>query len=142
MYRIRGIKRQKGKKYNNRTYIVEGIKFDSKKEGERYLFLKDAEEKGIISGLTRQVKFELIPSVKEQKIVHLKTKDKIKEVVLQLAITYTCDFQYVYNGQVVTEDVKASPKMLPKDYILKRKMMFALKGVRIKEVYKANEPIE
>ena len=31
--------------------------------------------------------------------------------------------------------------MLPKEYVLKKKMMFALKGIKIREIYKVNEPI-
>ena len=43
------IKRKKGSKYNNKTVVYNGIKFVSKKEGQRYLFLKKAEEDGEIS---------------------------------------------------------------------------------------------
>lgn len=137
----RGFKREKGKKYNNTKVEFDGIKFDSKKEMQRYLVLKDAEDKGIISDLKLQVRFELIPAVREEYIEHLKTKDKVKTRTLQLPITYTCDFQYLKDGQIVIEDIKASPKMLPKEYTLKKKMMFALKGIKIKEVYKPNEII-
>lgn len=137
----RGFKREKGKKYNNTKVEFDGIKFDSKKEMQRYLVLKTAEENGLISNLQLQVRFELIPAVREEYIEHLKTKDKIKTRTLQHPITYTCDFQYVKNGEIIIEDVKASPKMLPKEYSLKKKMMFALKGIKIKEIYKPNEII-
>lgn len=137
----RDFKREKGKKYNNTKVEFDGIKFDSKKEMQRYLVLKTAEEKGLISNLQLQVRFELIPAVKEEYIEHLKTKDKIKTRTLQLPITYTCDFQYLKDGQLVVEDVKASPKMLPKEFILKEKLMFALKGIKIKKVYKENDTI-
>lgn len=134
-------KREKGKKYNNTKVEYDGIKFDSKKEMQRYLALKDAQEKGLISDLKLQVRFELIPAVKEEYVEHLKTKDRIKTRTLQLPITYTCDFLYIKDGETIVEDVKASPKMLPKEYTLKKKMMFALKGIKIKEVYKSNEII-
>ena len=62
----RQIKRVKGKKYNNKSVIYDNIKFDSTKEGKRYLVLKQAERDGIISDLELQVKFELIPSIKEE----------------------------------------------------------------------------
>ena len=137
------IRRKKGSKYNNKKVIVDGIKFDSKKESMRYLVLKDAQSKGIISNLERQVKYTLIPAVKEEYVKHLKTKDKVMTRTIQLAITYTCDFQYVKDGELIVEDVKASPNYaaLDKVYILKRKMMFALKGIKIKEIYKPCEPI-
>lgn len=134
-------KREKGKKYNNTKVEYDGIKFDSKKEMQRYLVLKTAEENGLISNLQLQVRFELIPAVKEEYIEHLKTKDKIKTKTVQLPITYTCDFMYDKEGETIIEDIKASPKMLPKEYTLKKKMMFALKGIKIKEVYKPNEII-
>ena len=137
----RGFKREKGKKYNNTKVEYDGIKFDSKKEMQRYIVLKDAENSGAISNLELQVKYELIPAVKEEYIEHLKTKDKIKTRTLQLPITYTCDFQYFKDGVLIVEDVKASPKMLPKEFVLKEKMMFALKGIKIKKVYSVKEEV-
>lgn len=137
----RGFKREKGKKYNNTKVEYDGIKFDSKKEMQRYIVLKEAESMGVISNLELQVKYELIPAVKEEYVEHLKTKDKIKTRTLQLPITYTCDFRYLKAGEVIVEDVKASPKMLPKEFVLKEKMMFALKGIRIKKVYSFKEEI-
>lgn len=134
-------KSKKGERYNHTTVEANGLKFDSKKEYQRYLFLKDAEDKGLIADLRTQVKFELIPAVTEEYIEHLKTKDKIKTRTLQRAITYTADACYYKDGEYVVEDCKISPKVKPEKYVLKAKMMFALKGIRIKEVYKANDPI-
>lgn len=137
----RGFKREKGKKYNNTKVEYDGIKFDSKKEMQRYIVLKDADNSGVISNLELQVKYELIPAVREEYVEHLKTKDKVKTRTLQLPITYTCDFQYLKDGVLIVEDVKASPKMLPKEFVLKEKMMFALKGIKIKKVYSVKEEI-
>lgn len=137
----RGFKREKGKKYNNTKVEYNGIKFDSKREMQRYLVLKDAEDNGIISDLQLQVKYELIPSIKEEYIEHLKTKDKVKTRTLQLPITYTCDFQYIKNGELVIEDVKASPKMLPKEFTLKEKLLFWRYGIKIRKIYKEKDPI-
>lgn len=128
-------------KYRNTKVEFQGIKFDSKREMQRYIVLKDAEDKGLIQDLQMQVKFELIPAVKETYIKHLKTKDKECERTLQLPITYTCDFAYTKDGVLVVEDVKISVSLLPKEYVLKKKMMFALKGIKIREIYKVNEPI-
>lgn len=128
-------------KYGNSKVEYQGIKFDSKREMQRYIILKDAENKGVISDLRMQVKFELIPAVKETYIQHLKTKDKECTRTLQLPITYTCDFAYIKDNELVIEDVKISKSMLPKEYVLKKKMMFALKGIKIREIYKVNEPI-
>lgn len=134
-------KREKGQKYKNKKIEIDGIKFDSTKEGKRYLVLKQALEEGKIQDLKLQVKYELIPSIKEEYVEHLKTKDKIKTRTLQLPITYTCDFQYTKDGELVVEDVKASPKMLPKEFVLKEKLMFWKHRIKIKKVYNPNEPI-
>ena len=134
-------KRKDGSKYKNKKCVYNGIKFDSQKERDRYMYLKEAEVKGLISDLRLQVKYELIPAVREDYVEHLKTKDKIKQRTLQLAITYTCDFQYIKAGELVVEDVKSNPKMLTKEYQLKKKMLFALKRIKIREVYKPNEII-
>lgn len=135
------IKRKKGSKYNNKTVVYNGIKFVSKKEGQRYLFLKKAEEDDKISELKTQVKFELIPPIKEEYIEHLKTKDKTKVRTLQLAINYISDFTYVKDGLMVIEDVKASPKVIPSDFKLKEKMFFWRYENRIRRVFKADEEI-
>lgn len=134
-------KRIKGKKYNNIEVVCDGKRFDSKKEMQRYLVLKEAAEKGEIQSLTLQPKFELIPAVRETYIKHLKTKDKECERTLQLAITYTADFSYYHGDNYVVEDVKASKMCLSDKYVLKAKMMFALKGIKIREIYKPNEPV-
>ena len=131
----------KKSKYNNKKIVNEFGTWDSKKEFQRWLVLKEADAQGMITDLQRQVKFELIPAVREKYIKHLKTKDKECERTLQLPITYTCDFQYTKNGETIVEDVKASPKILPKDFVLKEKMMFALKGIKIRRVFSANEVV-
>ena len=134
--------KKKRNKYNNIAVNICGEKFVSKKEGQRWLYLSDMQKKGIILDLKRQVKFELIPAIRETYIEHLKTKDKQAERTLQLAINYICDFEYVRNGERVIEDVKASEKLLPKEFTLKEKLFFWKYGVRIKKVYKWDEPID
>lgn len=134
-------KRQKGAKYLNKKVEFAGQMFDSKKEMQRYLVLKEAQDKGIISGLRTQVKFELIPAIKETYIEHLKTKDKEKERTVQLAITYTCDFCYDKDGNMVVEDVKASPFMIPKEFVIKEKIFRWKYGFSIRRIYKPTEEI-
>lgn len=133
--------RQKGRKYNNKKVEYNGILFDSKKEKDRFVFLKDAEEQGLISNLQRQVKFELLPAIKEKYIKHLKTKEKECERTVQLAISYTCDFQYEKDGVMVVEDIKPSPALIPKEFVLKEKLFRYKYGFSIKRVYKPNEKI-
>lgn len=134
---------RKKTKYKNTKVEYGGLKFDSKKEMQRYIVLRKAEEDGLISDLKTQVRYELIPAVKETYIKHLKTKDKECERTIQLPITYTCDFQYIKDGEIVIEDVKASPKFaaLDKAFIIKEKLFRWKYGYGIKRVYKPSETI-
>lgn len=134
---------QRNGKYNNSKVEIDGIKFDSKKESQRNAYLELMQKQGLISELKRQVVFELIPTIYEDKVVHLKTKDKIVQRVAQKAVTYKADFTYIKDGQLVVEDVKASAsyKALDQTFILKEKMMRYFHGIVIKRVYKANDSI-
>lgn len=133
----------KKSKYHNKKVVYEGISFDSTKEMKRYVFLKDMEDKGVIENLERQFRFVLIPSITEDRIVHLKTKDKVVKKTVQLAITYTCDFRYDHDGVTIVEDIKASPKSaaLDKVFLIKEKLFRWMYGFAIKRVYNAEEPI-
>ena len=135
------IKRKKGERYNHTKVEVNGLKFDSKKEYQRYLVLKEAEDRGAISDLRTQVKFELIPAVVEEYIEHLKTKDKIKTRTLQLAITWTADFVYQKDGEEVVEDVKPSKALLSDRFVIKEKLFFWKYRKKIRLVYNVNDPI-
>ena len=55
-----------GPKYGNKKVVVQGIKFDSKWESQRYLYLKSLERAGTIKDLELQVRFNL--EVNGQKI--------------------------------------------------------------------------
>lgn len=134
-------KSNKPNKYRNEKVTIGDITFASKKESQRYLFLKDAEAKGLISNLELQPKFELIPAIKETYIEHLKTKDKVKERTLQKPIHYIGDFSYIKDGERIIEDVKGSEYMLTKEFELKFKMMRYFHNIEIKLVYKPTEPI-
>lgn len=128
-------------KYRNKKVSFQGEEFDSKRELQRYLVLKDAESKGIIQNLQKQVKFELIPKIEEDVVIHLKTKDKIQRKTIQQPITYKADFVYEKDGVMIVEDVKISDYLLPKDYILKEKLFRWKYGFSIKRVYKPNDVI-
>lgn len=137
----KGFKRKKGERYNHTTVEADGLKFDSKKEYQRYVFLKDAQDKGLITDLRTQVKFELIPAVTEEYVEHLKTKDKIKTRTLQLAITWTADFVYLKNGEEVIEDVKPSKFLLSDRFVIKEKLFFWKYRKKIRLVYDVTDPI-
>lgn len=137
----RTIKRKKGERYNHTKVEVNGLKFDSKKEYQRYLVLKEAEDKGVITDLRTQVKYELIPAVVEEYIEHLKTKDRVKTRTLQLAITWTADFVYLKDGEEVVEDVKPSKALLSDRFVIKEKLFFWRYRKKIRLVYNVQDPI-
>lgn len=130
-------------KYGNQKVKCDGQVFDSKKEHQRYLFLKNAERDGLISNLRCQVQFELEPAVVEEYDEQLKTKTVTRTRVLQRAMHYTCDFCYDKDGIQVVEDVKGSEAQAKRDtaYQLRKKLLFARFRIRVKEVYKANSEI-
>lgn len=127
-------------KYHNTKVVIDGVKFDSKKEGEYYLYLKNLEKNGDIGNLQMQVHFELIPAVRKEvvEVRHLKTKDKEvrKNICLQRPIEYVADFVYIdmKTGLREVVDVKSWITRRNPVYLLKKKMMFALKGIEIQEV--------
>jgi len=80
-------------KYGNRFTIVDGIRFDSRAEADRYRVLRLRERAGEISELELQPQFVLIPAFE-------------REGVKYKAISYRGDFAYRENGCRVVEDVK------------------------------------
>lgn len=129
---------KKGNKYKNEKVEFDGIKFDSKRERDRYMVLKDAERRGVISELKCQPKFTLIPAQYHEEEKQMKTKVKMVKKCDFLAITYTGDFQYVKDGKVVVEDVKG---MVTPEYKLKEKMMAYFHHIIIRRIKKPNEAI-
>lgn len=93
--------------------------FDSKKERLRYQELLLMERAGKIQGLTRQVRFELIPAQYDK---HGKC--------IERACSYVADFTYWQNGEFVVEDCKGFRTDV---YKIKRKLMLQQRNIRIKE---------
>ena len=118
-------------KYHAKKVVFDGITFDSRKEGLYYLKLKDMERRGEISNLRLQVPYELLPAIYRDEVVHLKTKDKVVQKLVQRAVYYVADFVYDKEGKENVIDTKG---MRLADYILKKKMMLALKGIEVIEV--------
>lgn len=95
------------RKYNNIKTVVDGIKFDSKKEAKRYGELKLLEQAGEISVLRLQVKFNLS------------------------VCSYVADFVYYDKNKImVVEDCKG---MKTPVYNLKKKMVKHELGIDILE---------
>lgn len=113
---------QKSKsKYKNEKVVIDGTRFDSQKEANRYLDLLVLEKAGLIQDLHRQVRFELQPSYKKNgKTVR--------------PIYYVADFVYydTFKGQKIVEDTKGYRTEI---YKLKKKLFeFRYPELEIKEV--------
>lgn len=124
-------------KYYAKKVIVDGIKFDSMKEANRYRFLKELEKKREIQNLQLQVKFPLIPPMYEDVVTYTtKThKQKIKRKRIESGVTYIADFVYMKNGEKIVEDVKGYRKGTAYSiFAIKRKLMLYLLGIKVDEV--------
>ena len=127
-------KRYSGNKYGSKKVEVNGIVFDSKKEAKRYQELLLLEKAGAIRNLQRQVKYVLIPA--QYGVIDGKRK------CIERECSYVADFVYqksILIGEpymtepleTVVEDTKG---FRTKDYIIKRKLMLKVHGIRITEI--------
>lgn len=113
--------KRKISKYRANPLTVDGIKFDSQKEATRWQELKILEKAGKIKGLKRQVKYSLLPDQRDE-----------NGKIIERAVNYIADFVYIEkDGSIVCEDTKGYKT---KEYIIKRKLMLYMHGIRIKEV--------
>ena len=128
-------------KYGNVAVRMGGRVFDSRLEARRSIELELMQKAGKIHDLKYQVPFELIPSQYAEiptgelyKVGALKGKPKTKRVCLERSCVYVADFTYTTaDGRYVVEDTKGDKS---EKYLIKRKLMLYLKGIRIKEVTK------
>ena len=107
-------------KYGNQKPRYKGIRFDSKKEMNRYAELELMERAGVIRNLQRQVPFILIPTQKD-----------LSGKVLEHSCRYYADFVYEKDGKKIVEDTKGFKTT---EYIIKRKLMLLRYGIQIQEV--------
>lgn len=93
----------------------------SKKEHQRASQLRLMQRAGLISNLREQVPFLLIPA------------HRFDDGSLEHSCRYVADFVYTdtHTGQTIVEDTKG---YRTPDYIIKRKLMLYLHGIRIKEI--------
>lgn len=144
--------KQSKSKFGNKKVTIGNETFDSKGEWQRWLFLQDAERRGEIKDLKRQVKFVLVPTTSYTETVQLKTKTKVVKRVFTREVTYTADFVYMkldketesdYLGGIqfwkkVVEDFKGMPN---DRWPIKKALMADKYGIFIREVKKPTEPI-
>jgi hypothetical protein len=85
----------KSRKYHNQPLVVDGQHFDSRAEAARYLVLLERQQRGQISGLRTQPRYELQAAFRDA------------QGRMTRAIVYVADFEYrEKGGQLVAEDVK------------------------------------
>jgi hypothetical protein len=108
-------KSEKPRKYRNKPVVIDGIRFDSKAEGNYYLALKDREAKGEVGGVELQKRFPILGPKGE------------------LVCTYVADFAFWDHREdrFRIVDVKG---VETKEFKLKRKMMRAFNGIEIEVV--------
>ncbi len=108
-------------KYRNVKTVVDGIKFDSKREAARYSELMLMERAGVIRGLELQPRYP----------VTINGVD-IRYVGTNRHLTYVADFKYydVERKEFVVEDAKG---FATKDYRIKRALMAAM-GLNVREI--------
>ncbi len=116
-------------KYGNKKITVKGVTFDSSKEYRRFCELSLLERAGKIADLQRQVKFVLVPAQYEPDTIGVRGGVK-RGKLIEREISYIADFTYNQDGKAVVEDVKGFKTA---DYIIKRKLMLYIHGIRIKE---------
>lgn len=103
----------------------------SKREHYRAQELRLMERAGLISDLREQVPYVLIPAQYGE--CGKDFKGRTSRILLERACSYIADFVYTdtATGQTIVEDTKG---FRTKEYIIKRKLMLHVHGIRIKEV--------
>lgn len=110
---------EKPSKYHNKHVVVDGMRFDSKREAHRWHELKMALQAKQINSLERQVSFKL-------------TVLKHDQIEFETVGRYVADFTYfTKEGKFVVEDVKGVKTEL---YKWKKKHMRIEHGIDIQEV--------
>ena len=94
-------------KYHSTPTEVNGIRFDSKREANRWAELKLLERGHVITDLRRQVRYIIAP---QTTVEGVKFTTKV----------YVADFVYHKDGKLVVEDVKG---YRTQEYKLKRHLM-------------------
>lgn len=119
-------------KYHNKKITVDGITFDSQKEANRWKELKLLERAGEIKELKRQVRFKLLPTIREP-VCEMSSQGVFKKgKVLERGVDYIADFTYKNKaGFLEVEDVKGYRTEV---YKIKKKMMLYFHHIRIKEI--------
>lgn len=98
-------------KYRNVPTVVDGVRFASKGEAQRWQVLKLLEKGGVVTELKRQVRYSI-------------------DVHGHHICAYVADFVYRENGYLIVEDFKGKETQ---EYKLKKKLMLACHDITIRE---------
>ena len=120
-------------KYYAKKTMFNGIEFDSRKEARRYSELLLLQRAGAIRDLELQKKYVLIPAQYETYERYGKKGQRLQDGhrLVEKECAYLADFVYKEDGETIVEDTKG---IKTKDYIIKRKLMLYVHGIKIKEV--------
>jgi len=99
-------------KYHNKKTVLDGIKFDSKKEANRYAELKLMARAGEIWGLILQPRYTIVEGF-EYKGKKIRKSE------------YVPDFAYYQGNEYIIEDVKSECTRKEPTYRLKKKLLLA-----------------
>lgn len=115
------LKRSRANKFGAQSVVIDGERFDSRWEGERWNQLRLAVRAGLITDLRRQVSYEL--AVNGVKIC-----------------SYRADFVYRdETGKEVVEDAKGHRT---REYLIKKALMRAIHGIEIFETTKERKNVK
>ena len=117
---VRDITGEPANKYGAVKKVVDGIKFDSTKESNRYDQLKLLVRAGKVEDLRLQVRYDLIP------------KQEFSDGTSMIGTYYLADFVYFDcdKGREVVEDVKGKRTDV---YQIKRKLMKLILDIEVYE---------
>jgi len=117
----------KRRKYGN----VKVGGFDSRKEAARFAELLLLERAGKVRNIRRQVRYQLVPDFPDERGVAYEADFVYEELLLNefchrpgIGLTHWCE---------VTEDTKSEATRKNREYIIKRKLMRHVHGIRIRE---------
>ena len=109
----------KPRKYRNEPTVLDGQRFDSRRELNRWLELRLLERAGEIRELQRQVAYELVPAQRDWHGQHVR------------AVRYVADFVYrTATGVLIVEDAKG---IRTPEYRLKAMLMLWRHGITVIE---------
>lgn len=118
----RVVLKRPGRYDNVKPVFVDGTKFDSPREGDRYTELKLMLRAGVIADLELQPRIYITIGGVDVRFNNGRH------------VAYVADFRYqdLEKGITIVEDVKMQSGHRPRDYVLKRAMIAAM-GIEILE---------